>query len=316
MRAVGHQFFSIENVFRTLSPFLNIPIIKLPYPSQGLFFRLKNILYILRLKKSNVHISGHDHYLLWYPFKQAILTIHDIEALRRKKGIKRWIFKRLWFDIPIKNASAVTTISEFTKQELLSLNDYKTDIYVIQNPLTIDADYNPKITWSKKLRVLQIGTKNNKNLNRLAKALKGINTELTIIGELNHEQIEVLALNQIGYINKVNVSKEELLNAYDYTDLVAFVSTYEGFGLPILEAQAIGRVVITSNISSMPEVAGGGAYFVDPYSVESIRNGICHLNEDIQLREELIKKGKENIERFNPELIANKYINLYRGLEE
>ena len=315
MRAVGHQFFSIENVFRTLSPYLDIPIIKLPYPSQGLNYRLKNILYLHRLKKSKVHISGHDHYLLWYPFKQAILTIHDIEALRRKKGIKHWIFKKLWFDIPIKNASAVTTISEFTKQELLSLNNYKTDIYVVQNPLTINAEFKPKINWSEKLKVLQIGTKNNKNLKRLAKALNGINTELTIIGELNNEQLEVLALNQINFINKVNVSKKELLDAYDYTDLVAFVSTYEGFGLPILEAQAIGRVVITSNISSMPEVAGDGAYFVDPYSVESIRNGICCLKENIQLREELIEKGINNSKRFKPEKIANQYLNLYRSLE-
>jgi len=91
-------------------------------------------------------------------------------------------------------------------------------------------------------------------------------------------------------------------------------STQEGFGMPILEAQATGRVVLTSNCSSMPDVAGNGALFVDPFSEESIRQGLEKLCTDANLRDELITKGFENTQRFLPEEVAKKYLALYRRL--
>ena len=96
-----------------------------------------------------------------------------------------------------------------------------------------------------------------------------------------------------------------------FADILAFVSTYEGFGLPIIEAQAIGRVVITSNLASMPEVAGKGALFVNPFSVEEIREGIVSLIENEHDRATLIKRGLENVKRFDKEKIANQYQEIY-----
>ena len=96
--------------------------------------------------------------------------------------------------------------------------------------------------------------------------------------------------------------------------MVVFASLYEGFGLPILEAQAMGRPVITSNFGAMKEAAGEGALLVDPYSVEAIREAILRITREPALREDLIAKGRENAERFRAEAVAARYGELYRCL--
>ena len=304
-------FNSFENVFNVLQPLLSIEKVELPFSSSGLVSRLKNIRFIIGKVSPFIHITGHDHYLLWWPFKNTILTIHDIEALKRKKGIKRWIFKKLWFDIPIHNAALVTTISEFTKRELLSLTDYKTPIYVIHNPLTLSLTYSLKPFNCHCPRILHIGTKANKNLPRLIEALEGITCELIIIGQSSLKLEQLLGHYRIAYQIKTGLSSEEVMAEYKMSDIVSFVSTYEGFGLPILEAQSVGRPVITSNVASMPEVAGEGALFVNPFSVDSIKKGVTNVMQNESLRNDLIKKGLENVSKYEKQNIANQYIELY-----
>ena len=106
----------------------------------------------------------------------------------------------------------------------------------------------------------------------------------------------------------------ELVEAYRRCDMVVFASLYEGFGLPILEAQAMGRPVITSNFGAMKEAAGDGALLVDPYSVEAIREAVLRIKREPALREDLIAKGLRNAERFRAEAVAARYGELYRNL--
>ena len=309
-------FNSIENVFENLAPYFQHYRLDLPCESIGLLNRFKNIRFLIQQKYSTIHITGHDHYLLWLPFKNTVLTIHDIEALKRKSGLKKWIFKKLWFDIPIKNAKAITTISEFSRTEILSLGNYKTPVTVIHNPLTLPLEYSPKEFNAEVTKILHLGAKKNKNLARTIMALTGLSCHLTIIGQPNSEVLELLKVNSISYTLKSNLTQVEIMEEYKKCDLVSFVSTYEGFGLPILEAQAVGRPVITSNVSSMPEVAGNGAYLVNPFSIEAIRAGLVKLIESNSLRNELIIEGLNNVSRFKPEIIANQYKKLYNQLVE
>ena len=91
---------------------------------------------------------------------------------------------------------------------------------------------------------------------------------------------------------------------------------YEGFGVPILEANALGRPVITSTTTAMPEVAGEGAVLVDPYKPEEIRQAVQRLIEDDAFRMDLVKKGYQNVQRFKPEMVAAKYEELYKRVVE
>ncbi|MBR9832558.1 glycosyltransferase family 4 protein [bacterium] len=309
-------FNSIENVFHVLLPFLKGQKIELPFGSRGILPRLKNIRYILSLKPSLIHITGHDHYLLWWPFKRTVLTIHDIEALKRKSGFKKWIFQKLWFDWPIANATVITTISQFSKQEILTLKNYKTPIEVIYNPLTLPMDFNPKPFNTHCPQILHLGVKKNKNLDRLIAALNGISCRLIIVGRPTSDLKKLLQKHQVDCVFKTGLNNEEIISEYQSCDLVTFVSTYEGFGLPIIEGQAAGRPVITSNVASMPEVAGdGGALLVDPFDETAIREGIIRLIDDDKLRERLIVNGLVNVKRFRPEKIAAQYRLLYKTID-
>jgi glycosyltransferase involved in cell wall biosynthesis len=110
----------------------------------------------------------------------------------------------------------------------------------------------------------------------------------------------------------MNLTRSEIVQQYESADMIVLPSTIEGFGLPILEANAVGRPVVTSNLSSMPEVAGDAACLVDPYDVESIRAGITRVLKEVQYRDDLVTNGLLNVQRFRANLIAAEYLRLYR----
>lgn len=111
---------------------------------------------------------------------------------------------------------------------------------------------------------------------------------------------------KLGY-----VSDDELVALYNLADCYLYPSLYEGFGLPILEAQACGCPVITSNVSSCPEVAGEGALLVNPYNVNEIAEAMIHVVTDGLLKKRIIKAGIENIKNYSWKECAMKMINLF-----
>jgi glycosyltransferase involved in cell wall biosynthesis len=169
----------------------------------------------------------------------------------------------------------------------------------------------PKIFNAERPVILQIGTKPNKNLDALIQALEGQNCELHVVGQLSDQQRLLLDHCAVRYRNSVDLSESDLLKAYKQADIVSFVSTYEGFGLPILEGNAVGRPVITSNLAPMSEVAGEAACLVDPHSVTAIRKGIARIVTDPYYRAELVNRGFENVLRYSADEIARQFASLY-----
>ena len=107
------------------------------------------------------------------------------------------------------------------------------------------------------------------------------------------------------------ITDKDLPSLYSGADAFVFPSLYEGFGLPPLEAMACGCPVITSNLSSMPEVCGNAAYYIDPHSTESLTDGIIKVLTDRDLREGLIQKGLERAKLFTWKRSAEEHIKVF-----
>ncbi len=312
-------YFSIEYLFHEIAKSflkekIDVAEYVMPKYSKGLYNRVYNVFSMLHFKKKIVHVTGDVHYtILGAVFSKRILTIHDFSFMRRHTGLGRWIYHTFWIYLPVKFANYVTVISEATRKELFEYVHVKEEkVRVI--PDFIDEIFKPayKDFNSQTPRLLQIGTSFNKNIFRLAEALESINCELIIIGTINTELESKLRSHKINYQNKCNLTTEELYKEYTQADMLCYVSTIEGFGMPILEAQSTGIPVITSDCSSMPEVGGKGALYVDPLSIESIRKGITKCIEDESLRAQLKEDGFENIKRFSKENVVKQYISLYK----
>lgn len=111
------------------------------------------------------------------------------------------------------------------------------------------------------------------------------------------------------------ISDEELVTMYNLADCYLYPSLYEGFGLPILEAQACGCPVITSTATSCPEVAGEGALLIDPYNEDEIASAMMNIANNNGLREKLIEKGLRNCSVFSWEKTASAVLQLFSELE-
>lgn len=308
--------YSVEylfgEIFRQLEHKIECKSVTPMWHSQGIIRRIL-ICFETYFKRGKVNIITGDISFVaaFLPKKSSILVVLDCGLLYDTHGFKRWIRELIWYRMPFHRSSYVVTISEATKKDLLAItNGDPSKIRVI--PCFIDSGFKRvDKTFDKKRPVLlQIGQATNKNLTRIIQSIKNLSVHLSIIGTIDKDNAALLKQFKIDFSVAVNLTDEEVLQKYVDCDMLVFPSTYEGFGLPIIEAQTVGRAVITSNTTSMPWVAGVGACFVDPYSIESIRSGIVRLINDDQYRIDLVEGGYENARRFQPTKIAAMYHDL------
>jgi len=317
-RLEGH--FSIERLFaeirRHMPADCEVNSSEAPQPSKGLLPRLRNVRHAARQRADVHHIVGDSHYLAFgLPPGRTVLTIHDCAALNRLRGLSRALLKYFWFTGPMRRAAVVTAISQTSKDELRRwVGPLADKVTVVPDCVFDDFQYAPKSFDEKRPVVLQIGTKPNKNFERVAEAVAGTGCQLQVIGDLDPGQRALCASLGIPYCALGVVSDEALVQAFRRCDVVVFASLYEGFGLPVLEGQATGRPVITSKVSSLPEAAGEGALLVDPCSVEDIRRALLRVISDSGLRSALVEKGLRNVERFRPKTVATRYAEIYRSI--
>jgi glycosyltransferase involved in cell wall biosynthesis len=288
------------------------------HPSKGLMLRLRDAWAAREVQAEVNHVTGDTHYLTYFlSKKRTILTVHDLVSVERSKGVRKLIFLFFWYWLPVFRSKKVIAVSSATKQALLqAVRCDPRKIEVINNPVSPEFKPCEKPFNEKRPRLLQIGTKPNKNIERVAQSLAGLPCELIIVGRIDRKLEETLARNGIVYTVYCDLTREEVLQQYNYSDILVFVSTYEGFGLPIIEANAVGRPVVTSNIAPMTVIAGGAACLVDPFDISSIRAGITKVIHDADYRQTLIHSGFENAKRFSVKTVAEEYARVYREVAQ
>jgi glycosyltransferase involved in cell wall biosynthesis len=220
---------------------------------------------------------------------------------------------KAWFELPVRRCAHVTVISEATRDELLrNVRCSSERISVI--PVAIAEGFTrvDRHFDTAHPRVLQVGTSPTKNVHRLIRALAGSECHLEVIGAPDPEAERILVAQGTPFRWRSGLPLPEVIRAYVESDIVSLASIVEGFGMPILEAQSVGRPVLTSLRPPMDSVSGEAACFVDPLDVDSIRRGIRRLIDDPPFRDDLVARGFENIKRFNPEQIAGQYLAIYR----
>jgi glycosyltransferase involved in cell wall biosynthesis len=242
----------------------------------------------------------------------AAATVYDFVAFHRELGAPRGAaLERLTLPIAARRARRLLCISEATRDELVTRHP-RTLAKAVVTPLAAGPDFTKAVKPASRDRpyVLSAATlEPRKNLPRLIEAFAQLDTdaELVLVGARGWRTEETDAtiarhgarVAELGF-----VADEELAALYAGATAVAYPSLAEGFGLPVLEAMAAGAPVLTSDRSSMPEVAGDAAVLVDPTDVSAIRGGLARLLGDEALRATLSLRGRERAAQFTWERTA------------
>lgn len=317
----------------------------LAYIDKFLFFPIELVLVrslnFVLLKKVNYHICDHSNalYLKFLPKNKTIITCHDVLAIRAGLGfagtyctatksgevLQKIILKAL------SGANKLAAVSEFTLNQLIEI-DNKPKItknwICIHNALSekfvplpedqIKGELEKFQLLKDKSIILHVGSdlerKNRKLLiNMIYELKKDWDGILVLAGEtLNAELLELVQkLNisdRIVHIN--NPSNKEVIALYSMCEAMIFPSYSEGFGWPIIEAQACGAPVITSNKAPMMnEVGGKAALYADPDNAASFAGEFLKF-KDASFRNQIVKLGYENAKRFDFDSTMHKYIEL------
>lgn len=267
---------------------------------------------------------------------RTLLTVHDLSFIRTPETAARGLRAYLEKAVPhsIARADHVLADSESTKQDVIEL--FRTSAEKVSVLYSGVSSRFVPITDARTLQgvraryglgdrsyILSVGTiQPRKNYLRLLEAFKQIDRpdlDLVIAGgrgwleNLAYRQAQESGLgDRIRFLGFVDDS--DLPALYSAAQLFVFPSLYEGFGLPVLEAMACGIPVVTSNVSSLPEIAGDAALLVDPYDIEMLASAITEALEDQAVREKLVSRGTERARQFTWSRAAQQLLQHYKAL--
>lgn len=331
-----NQYYIIANkknarFFSTKNPALKILITPNYTAIKPLRILWEQLLLPFIIKKNEINLLHSPGFIApLIKTSASIVTIHDMTFFSHPQCHTR--FKRAYFTtlIPhtIRNADAISADSENTKQDIIAhLATTPSKIHTIH--LGIDTNFQPldkksaQQTLQKKYNlnkpfILFVGMiEPRKNLNRLIDAYVSLKTatQLVIVGKKGwhmdsfFKKIKDLRTKEIvltGY-----VPDEDLPFFYTAADAFVYPSLYEGFGLPVIEAMACGCPVVTSNNSSLKEIAEEAALLINPENTQELADAMKKIIHDKQLRKTLIQKGLKQAQQFTWKKTAEKTLELY-----
>jgi glycosyltransferase involved in cell wall biosynthesis len=315
----------------------NFRAVREPSPNYSVREQI-HVPYVLLREKPDVFHA--PHYVLPPAVPcRSVVTIHDCIHLRfpqylPNRGASIYARAAMW--AAAKRSDRILTVSEASKRDILHYFNVRPEkIVVVPNALDEHLSADPGEEDLARVReryqldhgyVLYAGNiKPHKNLVRLIEAFAGLRRDgfddlkLLIIGD---EISKWPALRHAVHTHKLHkhvrflgfLSDEMLSALYRMAAVFVFPSLYEGFGLPPLEAMAAGTPVVTSNVSSLPEVAGDAAVLVDPYDALDIKEGIKRVLTDTTLREQLREKGLARARQFSWEESVRRTQQVYKEI--
>lgn len=298
---------------------------ELSFPRDSVVLRNPLFFIIERYRDLKIKINEpfifHSSYFRLCRNKNAIniTTVHDFTyefAYRNRRGSFLHIWQR---NKAIRKADAVVCISENTKRDLIKYLPEvdKKKLYVIYNAASSDYRVLDKKNPDYKDYLLFVGDRSYyKNGEWFADCIKDTSYKVLFCGnEMDEKEKDYYdkVLGPERYFVKVGLSNEELNLYYNSVKCLVYPSSYEGFGIPIIEAQSAGCPVVAYNSSSIPEVIGDTPLIMNELSKEELIGKIELLNDPI-IRQDVIKKGIVNSKRFSWDVTYEKYRELYANL--
>lgn len=296
---------------------------------------IKKIVRKLLFASSRIFAPSYDLY--WQPnfipnsgikAKKIVTSVHDFSFIlyrdfhpkERVEHIDKYFYKN------VIRSDMLITGSQYTKNEILHKLDFKEnevkviyhgidhDLFKVYKDISIDFELPSKF-------ILSVGSiEPRKNLLGLLKAYdildENLKKEYKLVlvgfkGWENKKIMDILNNNQENIHYLGFVSDEELAKVYNLASLFVFPSFYEGFGLPPLEAMACGTPVVSSNLTSMPEICMNAAVYCDPNDAKDIKNKIEFVLNDVNLQNSMIQKGLERAKQFTWEKSANEHMKVF-----
>ena len=242
----------------------------------------------------------------------TLMVLHDLAYVHYPQFLQKdsLLYFRKRTPVFLEMSRSVATVSEYVKRDIISHFNVKPEkIIVAYNAVNPRKwDFNPLVETPDIPYFLYVGAihprKNVKNLIEAFLSFKKVNpgdTKLILIGRMAWDTDEVEQLirmhQDIQYLGPLPEAGKNtwIKNAFCLT----YVSVFEGFGIPLLEAFAMGVPVITSNVTSMPEVAGDAALCVNPFSPDDISQAMAQMYQDKALRHRLIRDGYHRVTEFS-----------------
>lgn len=282
------------------------------------------------LKKINAHkFVSPDGYLSLKTDIPSLPVIHDINFVHQPKDLPVSVRKYYnhYFPKFAQKAKRIATVSEYSKKDIcktFKIPENKVDVVYngaseIYTPIEKKAKLNTKEHYSfgKEYFIFVGSLHPRKNIARLFLAFDIFKKEtksdfkLMIVGGKMFKNGELTDVyNKMEFKNDViftgRVEPEILHKLVASAFAMTFVPTFEGFGIPIIEAMNCNVPVLTSNTTSMPEVGGDAAVYIDPFSVNSIKNGIIEMYQNQEIRKDILEKSKRQRLKFSWDKTADK----------